>query len=279
MIHLLPITFALSLIGVNENAELATRSKQPTPPNTICVSENFYVDRTEVSNLFWYEYTSYLSTVFGNDSEQLKAALPDTAAWLAKRDGYYKPFAQHYFQHQAYREYPVVSITQDQALLYCKWRSDRAFEILLIKAGIIEHNSNQVFTTEKFFGEEIPRISDKKLDYYPVFDLPTVEEWNAFYSYNAELRAKSKSRKSSESTFPIADEGTMSLSPVSNSEIRRSKNLILQLEGNVSEWLKNSNTAAGGNWYTGQSSRFTTQESADAATGFRCVARWVKWKE
>jgi len=38
------------------------------PPNTIKIEDNFYVDRTEIANIDWKEYLSWLKRIFGEQS-------------------------------------------------------------------------------------------------------------------------------------------------------------------------------------------------------------------
>lgn len=46
-----------------------------------------------------------------------------------------EPYVQYYFRHVAYREYPVVGVSYEQAQSYCKWRTERVHIALEIKEG------------------------------------------------------------------------------------------------------------------------------------------------
>src|SRR5690606_26902171 len=79
--------------------------------------------------------------------------------------------------HPAYREYPVVGISYDQAVAYCKWRTDRVFENLLLSSRIIRKeftwSYDSIFTLEKYFEGEyygLNPYSDTII--YPYYFLP-----------------------------------------------------------------------------------------------------------
>jgi hypothetical protein len=46
----------------------------------VAVADNFYCDKTEISNIDWREYMYRIRKVFGPDSEEYQAALPDSTA-------------------------------------------------------------------------------------------------------------------------------------------------------------------------------------------------------
>ena len=46
-------------------------------------------------------------------------------------------FLNNYLRHPAYRDYPVVGVSWEQANDYCTWRTDRVNERILIDAGLI----------------------------------------------------------------------------------------------------------------------------------------------
>jgi len=100
-------------------------------PRRVTVS-SFYMDETEVTNLFWLEYLTWLERVYGSTfPEIVERALPDTLAWREKL-AYNEPLVKFYLRHPAYREYPVVGISWRQANDFCKWRTDRVNEEILI---------------------------------------------------------------------------------------------------------------------------------------------------
>jgi sulfatase modifying factor 1 len=167
-------------------------------PRKVTVA-SFYMDQTEVANIHYREYLYWLNRVFGADfPEVYRRALPDTLVW---RDAlaYNEPYVEFYFRHPAYSHYPVVGVTWVQANEYCKWRTDRVNEGILMREGILEQNPNQVdadnFNTGAYLigqyqgtvkknlkdyspngtGERPVRMEDGVL--LPAYRLPTEAEW------------------------------------------------------------------------------------------------------
>ena len=168
-------------------------------PRRVSVS-SFYMDETEVTNQFWLEYVWWLQRVYGSSyPEIVERALPDTAAWRNKL-AYNEPMVNYYLRHPAYRDYPVVGVSWLQANDFCKWRSDRVNEGILVREGLLAHNpeaqvDEEHFTTETYLsgqyqGERLRegltnfsstsefrnvRIEDGLL--LPNYRLPTEAEW------------------------------------------------------------------------------------------------------
>ena len=116
---------------------------------------------------------------------------------------YNEPLVNQYLRHPAYKYYPVVGVSWSQATDYCKWRTDRVNERILIDACILKENMEQmdddVFTTQAYFqgqyegividapknltnknygtGEDtrLVRLEDGLL--LPNYRLPTEAEW------------------------------------------------------------------------------------------------------
>ncbi len=165
-------------------------------PRRVTVS-SFYMDETEVANIDYREYISWLNRVFGESYPEVYLnALPDTLVWREEL-AYNEPLVETYFRYPSYNDYPVVGVTWNQANEYAKWRTDRVNEMILIQRGILNPNPEQKdednFNTEAYFagqyqgdvrrnlkdvatgGERPVRFEDGIL--LPSYRLPTEAEW------------------------------------------------------------------------------------------------------
>lgn len=105
----------------------------------------FFIGKTEITNREYQEFLNAVKTTSGDSIYQ--SLYPDTSLWLDyKYSG--ESLANYYHDHPAYQNYPVVCISHNNALSYCKW-----LEVKL--------NNNNVFSTVKF-----------------TVDLPSLDEWN-----------------------------------------------------------------------------------------------------
>jgi gliding motility-associated lipoprotein GldJ len=111
-------------------------------PRRVTVS-SFYMDETEVSNHAYREYLDWLNRVFKESyPEVFLGALPDTLVWREELS-FNEPYVETYLRHPSYDEYPVVGVNWIQANDYCKWRTDRVNEMILIERGHLETNPEQ----------------------------------------------------------------------------------------------------------------------------------------
>jgi formylglycine-generating enzyme len=158
---------------------------------------SFYMDETEVSNLDYREYLYWLDRVYGESyPEVYKKSLPDTLVWREEL-AYNEPYVETYFRHPAYDNYPVVGVNWLQANEYCKWRTDRVNEMILVAKSILNlpqaPKDEDNFNTEAYLagqyqgdvkknlkdfktgGERPVRFEDGIL--LPSYRLPTEAEW------------------------------------------------------------------------------------------------------
>lgn len=157
---------------------------------------SFYMDETEVSNQDYREFTHWTSRVYPNDPGKTKSITPDSSVWRSEL-AYNEPYVENYFRHPAYSEYPVVGVTWEQAEAYCKWRTDRVNEQVLVDKDILTHDPSQsgqnVYTTKTYLtGLYEGTAGDKPIEnndgttrrvkwedgvLMPEYRLPTEAEW------------------------------------------------------------------------------------------------------
>jgi sulfatase modifying factor 1 len=81
------------------------------------VVESFHICKHELSN---GEYLQFINDIYKRDTLFYHRMLPDTQVWK-KGLSFNEPFTLYYFRHPAYRDFPVVGITHEQARRYCEW--------------------------------------------------------------------------------------------------------------------------------------------------------------
>jgi len=130
-----------------------------TTPNKQQV-RSFYMDENEVTNSEYLFYLEWMKKVFPTNNSNYEhiyaSALPDTLVW---RDvlGFNELLAENYLRHPGYADYPVVGVNWVQANQYCKWRTDRVNEKILMDKGVLnpiyQHDSLRVEGQNNFNSE------------------------------------------------------------------------------------------------------------------------------
>ena len=246
---------------------LGRANAQINPSGTVKIKGNIYIDKTEVSNFDWREYVMWLEKTYGKTAMEYRNALPDTLVWKEK-ESFNEPYTQYYYSHPAYNDYPVVGISYEQAVQYCKWRTERVKELF-----------------------ETKMLTDKKNVYPTNFEyrLPTKEEWEAAakigYSekiqqqlntkYKGQILANLKRNKEDNVVVAgnIPDNADIT-APVKSywPNAVGCYNLI----GNVAEMINQQGLAKGGSWMNEPSEVYIEKDltyiKPTAWLGFRCVA-------
>jgi len=96
-----------------------------------------YIDNTEVSIQNWKEYEFDIRNRFGANSPKLLSTIPDTALFRKYYNySYISPnvsnegkrnfsIADVEFMKKNYDKYPMIGISYQQCVDYCKWRTER----------------------------------------------------------------------------------------------------------------------------------------------------------
>ena len=94
--------------------------------------QSFYMDETEIANVHYLEYLGAIQR--DSSAEVVSKALPDTTVWaspLSFNDSY----VTQYLRFPAFRYYPVVGVSWEQANDYAAWRTNAVNNDLAKKGG------------------------------------------------------------------------------------------------------------------------------------------------
>lgn len=229
-----------------------TKEKTFIPPGTVQINDTLFADETEVSNFSWLEYTWNTAATYGKDSKEYKSCLPDTLVWREK-NSYNEPYVNYYFRHIAYRDYPVVGISYEQAVAFCKWRTERVKMFLTRKRDFKNHNFE--------------------------YRLPSREEWEqlAYSSSNVLFNNGKNEKDKYQINCAHPDTVRTPYPDVTTPVYSYSKNFIglYNMLGNVAEMVQEKGISKGGGWRNrleecrvGKEQEYTKPNSW---TGFRCV--------
>ncbi len=108
-------------------AFIPKKKKEFLPPGTVKINDTLYADKEEITNFSWYEFVFWTKQKYGAASKEYISTLPDTLVWR-ENGSYNEPYVVYYHKHPAYRNYPAVGISYEQAVDYCKWRTERVRE-------------------------------------------------------------------------------------------------------------------------------------------------------
>lgn len=240
------------------------------PPGTIQVNDTLFVDETEIGNVHWREYMNFLMYV-SKDTEAYYKAMPDTTVWAA--DTLYSRMSEYYFRHAVFNTYPVVGITYQNAVDFCKWRTFAAN----IADYFREHN---IRDWNAHINDSFP------IRYY--YRLPTANEWEMIatgnmnkekfpYGYDSTYRKEKKEfREVFNCIYPTPSKATQGFYTTPGKSYFCNSSGVYNMIGNVAEMVSDEGIAKGGSFVdTLDNCKISSKQcykKPERWLGFRCVA-------
>jgi len=129
--------FCLLFISLNLNSTtLLGQNSLEIPPGTIFLNESLFIDKVPVTNLMFLEYLTAKDFIrkkgFDSFSEfhkstdqkfnRLTFLYPSFLKNLNKKGSFLSK--KNYFENYRYKNSPVLNVSKEQALDYCKWRTE-----------------------------------------------------------------------------------------------------------------------------------------------------------
>lgn len=156
------------------------------------------------------------------------AVLPSYSCWLEDFPfGQMQPMADYYFPHVSYEGYPVVGISKEQAMAYCRWKTQQLNSKLKTNDG---QQWEFTLPTESQFNTAamlIPQNKKKLKGYAPYLPFTRNSKGQFLLNYNAYMDQK-------EPNNFISSDGFMTTCPVYS--YYPNQNGLYNLHGNVAEW-------------------------------------------
>jgi hypothetical protein len=251
--------------------------KRPTdcPPGTIKVDKNLYFDKTELSNKDYRVYVNWIERILGKDSREYADAIIDSNIVF-----------YDYYKDPGFNNYPLVGVTYEQAVNYCKWRSDRVYEINLIHAGIMsvnkKQNKNNYFSIDRVLNGIYKIRKPEKLDKIPIphYRLPTIEEWEhaALDGSEKNVRSYAIDTLKSDQNKPIAKDSIRLMKVDTNEKVKPNIYGLINMNGNVAEMVDKKGIAKGCSWMDKigdcEIKNNRTYSKPEIWLGFRCVCEY-----
>ena len=115
----------------------------------------FFMSRYPITNFLYHEYLYWIRT---NEPYTIDKATPqfDNANKYLKFAKFNDEYSQYYFYNPAFKNYPVVNISWEQANDYCEWRSDRVNEKINPQSFAQLKQSKAMLEAKKRMGQPNP---------------------------------------------------------------------------------------------------------------------------
>lgn len=266
--------------------------KKAKKQNWMYVKDSLLMSAYEMSN---GEYNAYLKDLKSqNQIAAYQLALPDTTVWVNDpKLQNNEPFMLFYFQYPAYSDYPLVGVTQQQAIDYCKWLTNktnndpkRVFKKVLIRLPTKAEwrYAARASDSDKIYPWKGLYVRNSKGIFLANFRVIGEENLiqDSFGKITGDRVYRSKFIKKSNNNDTIYEEFTVFESEYQNFITTQVESYfpnelgLYNMAGNVSELVAEKNQYIGGDWFSiAQFLRINnptrTLEKPIATVGFRYV--------
>jgi formylglycine-generating enzyme required for sulfatase activity len=158
------------------NAKKKVKVTDSTPPGTLMLTENLYIDRVPVTNFMYQEFLDHLENYWSLTKHEKMKDLP---RYGLDKDLVFKPQTgsrrlfreaslqnpqemltnklsmENYYNSPFFQSHPVVNVAKKQAELFCLWRSDIVNAVYAIK-------SNSAAQRERYPSKVLYRLPTKR---------------------------------------------------------------------------------------------------------------------
>ncbi len=294
------ISIILSILLIFSPAENSKKARKnmnkETPPGTVWVKDNLYIDATELTNI---DYREYYFWVKNNDKANLSNIILDTLVWETPQ-GYMQPFVDNYHKHVSYSSYPVVGVSHKQAVDYCKWRSDRVNERIYKEVHKLDSSKEiNIDTIPKYVKYRLPTIEEWEFSAKGGLK-NTTYPWGGYYLTNYKGSAVCNFNKIGDENIMLGDSvnkyvvakkivqnGGFTISDYTDisapvKSYSPNNYGVYNTSGNIAEMVSTKGIAKGGSWklpgYYCQIDKQTTYTKPQNDLGFRCVCeKLIDW--
>ena len=260
-----------------ENFCVYVPSGQTLIENDTVSVQSFYISQGEVTNFQYAEFLYDLKRK--GEFEKLKIAQLDTNNWTTELKWGNEKYTEHYYQHPAYRDYPVVNVSKEGAELYCQWLTEKYDSIsggeLKLKFRIPTHtewlrvaNGSRMKSSYSWGGPYLRNAKGQVLANFVRFGAENITR-------NEETEIYEVTTKNIGYNFDDdADVTAPSISYWPN------EFGIYNLNGNVSEMVADKAIVVGGDWrspgYDIRNESFRAYKGSSVTVGFRVIATYVE---
>jgi formylglycine-generating enzyme required for sulfatase activity len=244
------IACLLIVFTFNSHAQKKSFSTKDVEEKMAKINDSLYCSRYETSN---GDYRLFLNELATQDMALYTKCLVDSLKWATMKVlTYGEPMASNYFRHPAFSRHPVVNITYDAAIEYCKWLTD-------IYNSTAKRKFKKVVYLLPSKGEWIFAAQGGEPDRrYPVGNYALVRK-SGEYLYNFR-RIDDRFIRQDSLGNPMLGQAEMSYEFVSTglrdmafytADVRSfwpNKFDLYNMSGNVAEMISDKNFAMGGSW-------------------------------